>query len=77
MMHMAILYAAPDPISPFITCLAVEGRASACLIDKAFIELVDVDVYKALSHWVLRDRGSSPSPTSPLGALLSEAGIPV
>ena len=72
LLHMVLFRAGPDPISPFLLRLAIEGRARACTLDPPFLRLLDADMYRLLTPWASYDRtqGLPEDPTHPLMSLL-------
>ena len=68
LLHMVILHTAPDPISPWVLRYAIEGLMGACIIDHAFMQLIDPDLYKTLRPWRLHDQADA-LPDDPLDGL--------
>ncbi|KAI9062193.1 hypothetical protein FKP32DRAFT_861807 [Trametes sanguinea] len=77
LLHMLVLHAGPDPVSPFLLRAAIEDRSRAMSADPSFLGVLDPDTYKTLTAWVDRDRSFPlpPDPLSPLGQLLMTANI--
>ncbi|KAL7277990.1 hypothetical protein ACG7TL_007943 [Trametes sanguinea] len=77
LLHMLVLHAGPDPVSPFLLRAAIEDRSRAMSADPSFLGVLDPDTYNTLAAWVDRDH-TSPlhlDPLSPLGQLLMTANI--
>ncbi|KAL7283534.1 hypothetical protein ACG7TL_002968 [Trametes sanguinea] len=77
LLHMVVLHAGPDPISPFLLRAAIEDRSRAMVADSSFLGVLDPDTYKTLAPWIQHSRMSpwQLEPLSPLGQLLMTANI--
>ncbi|TFK81813.1 hypothetical protein K466DRAFT_604199 [Polyporus arcularius HHB13444] len=76
LMHMIGVGRGPDPMSPFALRYAIEGRDRACVLDPAFIRLIDPMLYAQLAPWAEYEWGS-PLPKDPahkLNSLIFSAG---
>ncbi|KAI0360820.1 hypothetical protein OH77DRAFT_1418840 [Trametes cingulata] len=78
LLHMVLVRAGPDPISPFLLRMMFEDSpASAMSLDAPFLQRLSPETYAALAPWAERDRAVPPdmSPQSPIGQLLYAANI--
>ncbi|RDX47053.1 hypothetical protein OH76DRAFT_1419895 [Lentinus brumalis] len=64
LLHMVALGRGPDPMSPFLLRYVIEGRELACILDAAFIRLIDPALYAQLTPWTEYEWGSA-FPTDP------------
>ncbi|KAI0684623.1 hypothetical protein C8T65DRAFT_681618 [Cerioporus squamosus] len=76
LMHLLGGHGAPLPISPFLFRHVIEGREKACIVDPAFMQRLDGDMFRSLLPWTTYDR-TSPFPTDDMNimALISAGQI--
>ncbi|KAI0351091.1 hypothetical protein OH77DRAFT_1593049 [Trametes cingulata] len=77
LLHLVTVRTGPDPISPFLLRLALEGHARAMSLDVPFLQRLSPETYTALLPWAERDPTLplDMSPQSPIGQLLYAANI--
>ncbi|RPD52498.1 hypothetical protein L227DRAFT_568566, partial [Lentinus tigrinus ALCF2SS1-6] len=75
--HMIAMGVGPQPISPFLLRYAIEGCERACMLDPAFLRLIDPDLYGGLVPWSDYVWGSPlpADPWHPLNALIFSASL--
>ncbi|KAI0706371.1 hypothetical protein C8Q76DRAFT_748384 [Earliella scabrosa] len=77
LLHMIAVKAGPDPVSPFLLRLAIEGGSRASRIDHAFMQLLEPDIYHSLGPWIQHDM-TKPLPAAagdPLFHLIIDVGL--